>query len=59
MIGEEILDCVKGECPREFREKWGWKGKVDDVVTEDGSRGGRMGMILREEMEKGKGSSRL
>jgi sarcosine oxidase/L-pipecolate oxidase len=54
VIGDRIVDCVKGECPVEFREKWAWKRDVvGKVVTEDGSRGGRHGMALKEEMGKG------
>jgi sarcosine oxidase/L-pipecolate oxidase len=39
---------------RELRGKWKWREeKVDKVVTEDGSRGGRPGMVLDEELRKG------
>lgn len=56
VIGEKIVDCVEGKCPEEFREKWGWpRERVDRVVTEDGSRGGRPGMVL-EELRRGEGS---
>jgi sarcosine oxidase/L-pipecolate oxidase len=59
IIGERIVDCVEERCPEEFKEKWAWpKERVGKVVTEDGSRGGRPGMILEEESRKG-GSSRL
>jgi sarcosine oxidase/L-pipecolate oxidase len=45
---------VEGNCPPEFASKWAWRKEVvDKVVTEDGSRGGRPGMILQEEMRKG------
>lgn len=51
VIGERIVDCVLRECPAEFVGKWGWPSeKVEKVVTEDGSRGGRAGMDLWEEM---------
>jgi sarcosine oxidase / L-pipecolate oxidase len=54
VIGERIVDCVEGQCPVEFREKWAWpKETVENVVTEDGSRGGRPGMVLEEELRKG------
>lgn len=54
VIGDKIVDCVQGICPVEFKEKWAWKEEVvEDVVTEDGSRGGRSGMILELEMRKG------
>ncbi len=54
VIGERIVDCVEGRCPEVFRGKWGWPRKVvGNVVTEDGSRGGRPRMVLDEELRKG------
>ncbi|CAG8983649.1 hypothetical protein HYALB_00004080 [Hymenoscyphus albidus] len=50
VIGDKIVDCLKGNCPAEFKDKWAWKEVVENVVTEDGSRGGRSGMILEVEM---------
>jgi sarcosine oxidase/L-pipecolate oxidase len=48
------VDVINGRCPEEFKEKWGWpKERVERVVTEDGSRGGRAGLMLDEEMRKG------
>lgn len=48
------MDCVQGNCPEEFKEKWAWKKEaVENVITEDGSRGGRPGMVLELEMKKG------
>jgi sarcosine oxidase/L-pipecolate oxidase len=53
VLGERIADCVEGKCPEEFVEKWKWPtNKVDDVVTKDGSRGGRCGMNLDEEVKR-------
>lgn len=55
VIGEKIVDCVEGRCPAEFKEKWAWpKETFKSVVTEDGSRGGRPGMILQDELRKGR-----
>jgi sarcosine oxidase / L-pipecolate oxidase len=55
VIGEKIVDTIEGNCPNEFREKWAWRKEVvERVVTEDGSRGGRPGMVLDEEMGKGR-----
>lgn len=36
--------------------KWGWREAVgeNEVVTEDGSRGGGKGMVLDEELRKGR-----
>jgi sarcosine oxidase/L-pipecolate oxidase len=54
VIGEKIVDCVEGRCPPEFQDKWAWrKDTVENVVTEDGSRGGRPGMVLQQEMNRG------
>jgi sarcosine oxidase/L-pipecolate oxidase len=54
VIGEKIVDCVEGRCPVEFKEKWAWRQeRVENVITEDGSRGGRPGMVLDEELRKG------
>ena len=54
VIGDRIVDCLSGQCPTEFKDKWAWpKAPVDKVVTEDGSRGGRPGMMLDEEFRKG------
>jgi sarcosine oxidase/L-pipecolate oxidase len=54
VIGEKIVDCVEGRCPVEFKSKWAWRlERVKSVVTEDGSRGGRPGIVLDEELRKG------
>jgi sarcosine oxidase/L-pipecolate oxidase len=53
VIGDKIVDCMEGKCPEEFKVKWAWKETtVDNVVTEDGSRGGKAGMILDEEVKR-------
>ncbi|CZR61022.1 related to fructosyl amino acid oxidase [Phialocephala subalpina] len=58
VIGERILDVLesKGQGYDEFAEtrKWTWpESAVETVVTEDGSRGGKPGMVLSEEIGKG------
>lgn len=54
VIGDAIVDCVEGRCPKEFEENWAWPTtKVGQVVTEDGSRGGQPGLILDVELKKG------
>ena len=54
-IGDKIVDCIGGNCPDEFKEKWGWpKEPVDIVVTDDGSRGGVPGLVLDTEFKKGR-----
>lgn len=62
-IGEKIVDCILGQCPDAFKEKWSFqKGNTakrwDQVVTEDGSRGGLSGLILADELSEGR-TSRL
>ena len=53
VIGEKITDCIMRQCPVEFRDKWAWKATIQDAVaTEDGSRGGRPGLVLAEEWSK-------
>ncbi|KAJ4393490.1 hypothetical protein N0V93_002702 [Gnomoniopsis smithogilvyi] len=56
-IGEKIVDCILGECPGAFKEKWSFKKgnevkRWDQVVTEDGSRGGVPGLILGDELRE-------
>ncbi|KAK5144159.1 hypothetical protein LTR04_001659 [Oleoguttula sp. CCFEE 6159] len=55
VIGDKVVDCILGKTPEEFKDKWSWpeKGKEDGVWTDDGSRGGKKGSVLGEEMRKG------
>lgn len=62
VIGDKITDCIVGQCPEAFKGKWSFRKEGlptatswDKVVTEDGSRGGMPGLVLREEMEKSQG----
>lgn len=69
VIGDRIAATMFGRCPEAFKGKWSFRkdgseraASWDKVVTEDGSRGGVPGLILREEMESrgsGKRTSRL
>ncbi|KAH6700809.1 putative fructosyl amino acid protein [Verticillium dahliae] len=62
IIGDHVVDCVEGRRPEAFDDKWRWRGverRDDDVeqvyehiVTEDGSRGGKLGLVLAEELTK-------
>lgn len=53
VIGDLIVDCLLGHCPDEFKEKWCWRDAVPyEDWPGDGSRGGRKGMILEEELKK-------
>ncbi|KAI9709725.1 MAG: hypothetical protein M1820_003127 [Bogoriella megaspora] len=55
VLGDKIVDCLLGNTPDGFKDKWCWPKKpVDDLVwTEDGSRGGIKGMSLDAELRKG------
>jgi sarcosine oxidase/L-pipecolate oxidase len=54
VIGARIVDCMEGRCSVEFKRKWAWREeRVESVVTEDGSRGGKPGMVLDKELRKG------
>ncbi|OCK88292.1 sarcosine oxidase [Cenococcum geophilum 1.58] len=61
VIGAKVVECIVGRLPEELRRKWGWSGERVEEGTwvGDGSRAGRRGMVLREEMGKGGGKSRL
>ncbi|KAK4164524.1 putative fructosyl amino acid protein [Cladorrhinum sp. PSN259] len=53
VIGNKIVDCIMRQCQTQFKDKWEWKqpdGKP--LFTEDGSRGGKPGLILAEELAK-------
>ncbi|KAK4199746.1 FAD dependent oxidoreductase [Triangularia verruculosa] len=54
VIGDKIADCILRKCPPEFKDKWAWKeGEGSEALfTEDGSRGGKPGLILDEELNK-------
>ncbi|KAK3316336.1 putative fructosyl amino acid protein [Apodospora peruviana] len=49
VIGDKTADCIMKSCPPEFKGKWHWKpANSSTVVTEDGTRGGKPGLILAE-----------
>lgn len=54
VIGDSIVECVLGRTPEDFHGKWDWpSARVEEGLWEgDGSRGGPVGMVLGEEMEK-------
>ncbi|KAI0129496.1 putative fructosyl amino acid protein [Xylariales sp. AK1849] len=55
VLGDKIADVVMKKCPVEFQDKWEWREATDiekAIVTEDGSRGGPVGLILMEELRK-------
>ncbi|ORY62674.1 FAD dependent oxidoreductase, partial [Pseudomassariella vexata] len=55
VLGDKIADCIMNKCPTEFQDKWGWQDTVNVervILTEDGSRSGRLGLLLHEELRK-------
>lgn len=56
IIGEKIADAIEGKLEPSLKELWTYPPEtVDKFVWErrpDGSRGGRMGMKLDEELER-------
>lgn len=60
LLGECVIECLmpggERKWRRGFEEKWAWpRRRYDEGQWEgDGSRGGRKGMVLNEEMEMGK-----
>lgn len=57
VIGESILECIQGRTPEDFRGRWEWPAErvPEEQWAGDGSRGGPVGMVLMEEMAKGRG----
>lgn len=63
VIGDKIVNCMLGK-GGELGAKWRWKEIEDDgvgcevdgvyngLITEDGSRGGKPGMLLKDEMAR-------
>lgn len=70
VLGDKVVDCIEGHGGK-LGEKWRWKELMNDgvgretngvyrgLVTEDGSRGGEPGMVLKDELAKGKFKSKL
>lgn len=55
VLGDKVVDCITRKRPTEFDGKWTWKAGNPTspfLVTEDGSRGGQVGMNLDEELAK-------
>ncbi|KAL1622908.1 hypothetical protein SLS56_008589 [Neofusicoccum ribis] len=56
VIGDRIVACLRGDCPKEFAAKWAWPAErvlPEESWAGDGSRGGPKGMVLDEEYAKG------
>lgn len=58
VIGDKVVECLVGNYPEEFREKWRWREAVAyEEWLGDGSRGGKKGMVLEDELQGGMKSS--
>lgn len=55
IIGEKIVDAIEGRLDPELRDLWRWKLESPEIFqgTDDGTRGGRRGMILEQEWQRG------
>lgn len=64
VLGDKVVDCIEGRGGA-LGDKWKWKpvpegdrvgwetdGRFEGLITEDGSRGGYPGMILKDELAK-------
>lgn len=59
VLGDQIVNALEGKLDMELQKLWEWPAQHDKtqieegyVVTKDGSRSGKIGMILREELAK-------
>ena len=54
VIGEKIVDAIQGKLQLDLKQCWRWKEKPvpDFQGCDDGSRAGRRGMILADELKK-------
>ncbi|KAG9552531.1 FAD dependent oxidoreductase, partial [Aureobasidium melanogenum] len=60
VIGDKIVDCLMGNPPAEFKDKWAWpKRDLEDQVWTKDWRGGIKGMVLEDELRKGENKARL
>ena len=54
VLGERVVDVLEGSCEaglgRQLKDLWRWKEGKNEKG--DGSRGGRMGMVWKEEMRR-------
>ncbi|KAL9126903.1 MAG: hypothetical protein Q9217_004117 [Psora testacea] len=54
VLGERVVMALEGRLEEKLKGLWKWReGKVGWWVTEDGSRGGPKGSVLKEEWAKG------
>ncbi|KAF2202350.1 sarcosine oxidase [Delitschia confertaspora ATCC 74209] len=61
VIGDQIVECVLGQTPEDFRGKWEWPARAvpEEAWEGDGSRGGPVEMVLGEEIAKGNRRGKL
>lgn len=72
ILGDRIVDCILGRPPADFKETWAWPAPEDIAEARrtsveeggggwagDGSRGGRMGMKLAEEMKRSEQKAKM
>ena len=54
VIGEKIVDAIDGTLQSDLQQCWSWKDRPTQYLEccEDGSRAGRRGMILADELQK-------
>lgn len=57
VLGEKVVECLVGECEEEYSSIWAWRrpAKAEDWQG-DGSRGGKKGMVLDEELRRSRQS---
>ncbi|KAH8732603.1 FAD dependent oxidoreductase [Phaeosphaeriaceae sp. PMI808] len=57
IIGERIVECMQGRTPDDFKGRWEWPVErvAEEMWSGDGSRGGPVGFVLGEEVEKSRG----
>lgn len=55
VIGDKVVDALEGKLDKELQELWCWKKEAprDFEAATDGTRGGKRGMILEDEWDKG------
>lgn len=56
IIGDNIVECIEGRTPDDFKGKWEWPEErvAEETWKGDGSRGGPKNQVLAEEMAKGR-----
>ncbi|EAW09589.1 NAD(P)/FAD-dependent oxidoreductase [Aspergillus clavatus NRRL 1] len=55
VLGDKIVDALEGNLEPELRELWRWRDAVGPAAFEgDGSRSGAQGLLLMEELAKGR-----